>query len=89
MPLASLATWLSCLPSLVLTYYSSEYPSLLFLLVGEGEPGGIYLSSWASPGINRGNMVPRIGDLSYCSWEGRTEISRMGEWALHDFCWQR
>lgn len=37
MPLASLATWLSCLPSLVLTCYSSEYPLLLFLLVSGQE----------------------------------------------------
>lgn len=77
-PLASLATWLLCLPSLVLTCYSSEYPLLLFLLVfGEKElvrctfvPG--YILS-----ISKRNMALKIGDLGCGGWEDG--------WPLSDF----
>lgn len=55
MPLASLATWLSCLLSLVLTYYSSEYPLLLFLLVfGQERLVRGALVPGASPEYERG-----------------------------------
>lgn len=43
MPLALLATWLSCLPSLVLTYYSSEYLCfyIFFLCIWGGMARGL------------------------------------------------
>lgn len=82
MPLASLATWLLCLPSLVLTCYSSEYPLLLFLLVfGEKElvrytfvPGYIL-------NISKRNMALRIA-----TWA--VEDGRMDDPSLI-LCWQR
>lgn len=69
MPLASLATWLSCLPSLVLTYYSSEYPLLLFLLV------------FGEKGLVRCAFVPGTSP-EFQREEHGTQDRRLGLWRM-------